>query len=357
MMRIDWLDKLQHMLQMLAFTLALAAIQYVLRPDRSYETLVRYCLCIGTSIWLLIDFGRHLFPSSAELGWPKGVNGLVLPMAGNVAGFLIGTALGDWWNGWPWSTFAPEHRGELKISIVITVVAGAVISYFFYSTSKSARLVFQMREAKKLAAESRLKLLETQLEPHMMFNTLANLRVLIGIDPTEAQRMLDHMIAYLRATLGASRNTSHSLSAEFDRLRDYLELMAVRMGPRLQYTLNLPADLRDHPVPTLLLQPLVENAIKHGLEPKIEGGSITVTARWGATKPSASTPDQLILEVIDTGVGVTLPAPLAPAASTDSGFGLAQVRERLTATYGKPANVTLTAPPSGGTQVTLCLPL
>lgn len=90
------------------------------------------------------------------------------------------------------------------------------------------------------AAEARLKLLETQLEPHMMFNTLANLRVLVATDPPRAQEMLDHFIAYLRATLGASRAALHPLADEFARLQDYLALMAVRMGPRLDYTLELP---------------------------------------------------------------------------------------------------------------------
>src|SRR4029078_471767 len=133
------------------------------------------------------------------------------------------------------------------------------------------------------------KLLETQLEPHMLFNTLANLRALIGADPRQAQVMLDHMIAYLRATLNASRSTTHSLQAEFDRLRDYLELMAIRMGPRLEYSLQLPPELEHTRVPALLLRPLVENSILHGLEPKVEGGRIAVSARREG--------NQLVLEV------------------------------------------------------------
>src|SRR3569623_437905 len=112
----------------------------------------------------------------------------------------------------------------------------------------------------------------------MLFNTLANLRALSGVDPNRAQEMLDHMIAYLRATLNASRAASHSLQAEFDRLQDYLELMAIRMGPRLRFTLDLPGALAQDTVPSLLLQPLVENAIQHGLEPKVGGGEVRVAA-------------------------------------------------------------------------------
>lgn len=118
--------------------------------------------------------------------------------------------------------------------------------------------------------------------------------------------------------------------------------MAVRMGPRLHYTLDLPAELAAHPVPPLLLQPLVENAIKHGLEPKVQGGNITVLARLAD--------QQLVLEVQDTGVG--LPTPLG-----SGGFGLSQVRERLTATYGTQSTMTLVADSLGNTRATVTFPV
>jgi LytS/YehU family sensor histidine kinase len=183
-----------------------------------------------------------------------------------------------------------------------------------------------MAEARKHVDEARLKLLETQLEPHMLFNTLANLRALIGVDPNRAQAMLDHMIAYLRATLNASRATSHSLQAEFDRIQDYLELMAIRMGPRLRFTLDLPGALAQAKVPSLLLQPLVENAIQHGLEPKVGGGEIRVTARREG--------DTVVIEVCDTGVGLSGDGP-----ASGKGFGMTQVRERLAALYGDRASI------------------
>jgi LytS/YehU family sensor histidine kinase len=172
---------------------------------------------------------------------------------------------------------------------------------------------------------------------------LANLRVLIGIDPVRATQMLDHMIAYLRATLSASRATTHALEAEFERLRDYLELMAVRMGPRLQAVLELPDDLRQQPVPPLLLQPLLENSIKHGLEPCVAGGQVRVRAsRRGQT---------LVLEVSDTGVG--LPAQRLQ----ETGFGLTQVRERLATAYGAQAALALSPNAPQGTLATIRIPL
>ena len=189
-------------------------------------------------------------------------------------------------------------------------------------------------------------LLQSQLEPHMLFNTLATLRALIAVSPPRAEAMLDRMVDYLRATLTASRAPLHPLSAEFARLADYLELMAVRMGPRLAYALHLPPELADAPVPSLLLQPLVENAIHHGLEPHVAGGRIDVRAQ--------RLPDGRIrLEVTDTGAGYD---PAAPARE-GHGFGLAQVRERLANRYGTAAALEIRAASAGGTSASIVFPL
>jgi LytS/YehU family sensor histidine kinase len=179
----------------------------------------------------------------------------------------------------------------------------------------------------------------------MLFNTLANLRVLIGLDAAQAQAMLDRLIAYLRATLNASRLSSHPLATEFERINDYLALMAVRMGPRLQVQLNLPEALRHLPVPPLLLQPLVENAIQHGLEPKVAGGRLQVTASAQA--------GQLQLQVRDTGLG------LGAVPSSGTGFGVQQVRQRLATLYGAQAQLHLQAAADGegGVLASITLPL
>lgn len=332
-MRIDWLAKASHFLQTLAFCLAASAIQVAFRPERSYEIPLVYALAIGTSIWLLIDFGRELFASSAHTGWPQGHGRWLLPLAGIAGGYLVGTLAGDAWFGW--SSWSGVGLQTLPTSLLVTVLAGTAASYYFYTRTQSSYLAARMAEAGEQATQARLKLLESQLEPHMLFNTLANLRVLIDSDPARARAMLDHLIAYLRATLNASRASSHSLQAEFQRLRDYLELMAIRMGPRLAFELQLPEELAAQDVPTLLLQPLVENAIRHGLEPKVQGGTITVRA--------SASGRVLALDVEDTGVG---PAHGAPSAD---GFGLAQVRERLRTRYGDAAR--LSFPPARGTGI------
>jgi len=341
-MKIDWLTKLSHWLQTTAFCLAISAIQFAVRPGRSYEMPLVYSLCIGTVTWAVIDFGRHAFTSARETGWPSGVAGAVLPLFGIVAGYFFGTLAGDIWFGWSsWST-NPDARSQLPVSITITTIAGVVCTYYFYTRNKARYLETKMAEARSHASEAKLKLLETQLEPHMLFNTLANLRVLVGTDSARAQTMLDHLVAYLRATLSASRTSNHTLQTEFDRLRDYLELMAVRMGPRLRYQLELPTELAHAQIPTMLLQPLVENAIKHGLEPKVEGGDILVQATRSGT--------ELQLDVIDTGVG------MVHGKGGADGFGLQHVRERLTSAFGERALVELVPQLRPGTGIRLSLP-
>ena len=325
----------------------LIALVLTLSQRGAWDVQLVYSLAIGMTSWLAIELGLRGLRGTGDSPWPAGWRGIALVVCGMGTGFVLGSAIGDAYSGNPQSLL---QRRDAVSTLLITVVASTAISFFFYSRGKASHLQARMAQAQRDAAEARLKLLEVQLEPHMLFNTLANLRALIGIDPPRAQVMLDHMNSYLRATLSASRSTQHPLENEFDRLRDYLELMAVRMGPRLAYTLDLPDALRSVPVPPLLLQPLVENAIRHGLEPQVEGGHITVRA---STRPGDSGP-QLVLEVIDTGVG--LPEQLPPPSPGQS-FGLAQARERLATLHGNAGTLELIAENTGGTRANVIFPL
>ncbi len=350
-MAVDRIAKLQHLLEVLAFSLVIATVQYAFTPDRPYASLVTYSLFIGVIIWAVIDLGREIIPSARETGWPQGWQGIALTATGIACGFGIGRVMADqvcrrmgFYDGFA----PPDPAVELRNAVIITLLAGTVGTFYFYSRSKSAYLERKMGEVQRHANEARLKLLESQLEPHMLFNTLANLRALIGVDPPQAQAMLDRLNDFLRATLGASRTTMHPLGAEFARLRDYLALMAVRMGARLQVRFDLPDDLANVPVPTLVLQPLVENAIRHGLEPKIGSGFVQINAQAQGRF--------LLLEVTDSGVGLgAAPAPRDGAGG--GGFGLEQVRERLATLYGDAASVQLEPRPEGGTHARVRLPL
>jgi len=290
-----------------------------------------YSQCIGLSIWALVDFGQYWLVKDRERHWRRLF--IIVPLCATL-GYLLGTTLAQFLFPVHDLTYWFEQPRKALGFLVISLLAGGISTYFFMSRE-------QLATAQRQTAEAQLKLLQTQLEPHMLFNTLANLRTLITLDPVQAQTMLDHMVAYLRATLSSSRATMHPLQAEFERLHDYLELMAVRMGPRLQYTLDLPAELAELSVPSLLLQPLVENAIKHGLEPKVQGGSIKVRA--------SLVKGRMCLEVQDSGVGLPHPA-------NTEGFGLTQVRERLATTYGTNSTLELVAADACGTCARVTFP-
>ena len=317
-------------------------------PGARFDVSLVYSFAISLAIWGLSDplrialrrwYGAHHGPHY----WFHGPRTWLHMVASIVFGYAIGIAIGNAYTGHdPWQLIAGSPQRFWSIGLFTVLLALGFNLYFQQrGTADSLR-----REA----AEARLKLLETQLEPHMLFNTLANLRVLIQTDPPRAVAMLDRLNDYLRATLRGSRTDAgagtHTLADEFARLGDYLELMAVRMGPRLAFGFDLPAGLRSHPVPPLLLQPLVENAIRHGLEPRVDGGRIDVIARQEG--PS------LRIDVADTGIGM---APDAHRPDTGGGFGLAQVRERVASLPGGGGTVQVTSRPGQGTTVRLTLPL
>lgn len=337
---IDWIDKLRNGLQVMAFCLAIAGIHAVMRPEKPYEVGLWYSVCIGMLNWALIDFGRHFFLSAKETGWPEGPMRVLLPIVGIAAGYVVGTLIVDTWYGW--SSWHESNQSEQKISLLITLIAGAMATYYFHNKYKDQHLATEVAQTQAQASQAKLKLLQTQLDPHLLFNTLANLRALITIDPPAALEMLDRMDAYLRATLSASRATAHPLSDEFARLEDYLELMKVRMGERLRYSLHLPKELAHIAVPSLILQPLVENSIKHGLEPKITGGEVKVSAEW--------LNGRLRLSVADTGVGMRA---VATHASPGQGFGMAQLHERLSTQFGGEITIECVANNPEGTCVNM----
>jgi LytS/YehU family sensor histidine kinase len=315
-----------------------------------------FSLCIGLSCMFLIDGGRRLVAwglrrwgigqPEVRAGWPGWEWMLIVVVTGVWGGIYLGYALAGWWLGLTVSMPGLHNPRTLFVVVTVSLLASLAVTIGSWGRARLAATEAQAERAQRAAAENQLKLLESQLEPHMLFNTLANLRVLIALDPPRAQAMLDRLIAFLRATLSASRVGTHSLAAEFERLADYLALMQVRMGPRLAFAFDLPAELRELPVPPLLLQPLVENCIAHGLEPKVAGGRIDIAA-------ARDDKDRLVLTVRDSGVGLGAAAP-----RPGTRFGLVQVRERLAALYGGRAGFHLEPGADGtGTEARIVLPL
>lgn len=366
--RLNSLALLRHGLLTWAACLAIALLRITLQPEHAFAIELTYSLAIGNSCWLLIELLRQVIHQPGDpAGWPRGARAAALIALGLGGGFIVGTAIGDAVLG----KSSWQGVAQLKAGVVITAITGIGLITYFRNRGQRAALEAAAQEAARTAAEARLKLLEVQLEPHMLFNTLANLRFLVASDPPRAEAMLDHLIAYLRATLGGSRTGLHSLAEEFARLSDYLALMQVRMGDRLRFDLDLPDELRTATVPALLLQPLVENAIRHGLEPQVNGGRIVVRARAmasdvGGPGDGGGAPSVLVIEVDDDGAGLppaaSAAAPAfaqesAPQDTTASPFGNAQVRDRLATLYGARGTMSLIANSAGGACATVRFPL
>jgi signal transduction histidine kinase len=312
-----------------AFNLVIALLlTYLIRSGSSFVENLVFSLCIGTLVWLFADGGRIAL--WGERRPPKLPFFLLLALA-NSLGWYFGVGLATRLLGIPPENFVFTQAKNTTGFLIFFILSCASISWFFWNRSKLQQLAAEAEAEKtrsaaieKQAMQAQLQMLQAQIEPHMLFNTLANLQGLIAVDAPRAQRMLDQLIQYLRATLSSSRSEQTTLAHEFALMEAYLGLMSVRMGARLSYALHLPDELRDTLVPPMLLQPLVENAIKHGLEPKVDGGHIEVRA--------AAAPGTLTLTVADTGLG--LDASGCSTSDIPGGVGAANVRERQRALYG-----------------------
>jgi sensor histidine kinase YesM len=210
--------------------------------------------------------------------------------------------------------------------------------------AEAARQQEQIAAAGRLIAEARLRALQAQIEPHFLYNTLANVVSLIDSQPAKARRMLERFIDYLRASLSASRAEHATLQGELDLAGAYLDVLGVRLEGRLRWRFELDPAVGSLPLPPMLLQPLVENAIMHGIEPKLEGGEIVVCARLEE--------GLLCIEACDSGLGLRM-APPRPGG----GVGLSNLRERLRQLYGSGAQLQLIENPAGGVTSRLLLPL
>ena len=205
-----------------------------------------------------------------------------------------------------------------------TILFGSVITYFWrshYKVIETQTLAHDERikrlSSEKDAAEAHLKLLQAQIEPHFLFNTLSNILTLLDRDPEKGKSMLAGLTRYLRTSLSESRKIMSTVGQEMALIKDYLKIYQVRMGHRLRFRIDVPDHIKEVSLPPMLIQPLVENAIKHGLESKIEGGEIAIRAETEG--------ENLRIEVIDSGLGFH--------SGRDPGTGLTNIRERLESLY------------------------
>ena len=199
---------------------------------------------------------------------------------------------------------------------------------------------------KRQVVEARMAAMQAQVEPHFLFNTLASIDHLIETDPARASTMQKNLITLLRASMPTLREAGdggpRDLKRELEVIRPYLEILKVRMEDRLRTTIDVPDGLLSAEFPAMMIQTLVENAIKHGLEPKPEGGLLSVRAEVQHGK--------LAVTVADSGVG------FGKAATGGTGVGLANIRERLRLLYGDKAALNVREHNGGGTAVTVTVP-
>jgi sensor histidine kinase YesM len=229
-------------------------------------------------------------------------------------------------------------------------INGLLISLIFFVKFRETRAAAALQKAEadrlllsKQAIEAELKLMQAQVEPHFLFNTLASVQYLTETNPKEASALLGHLIDYLRAALPQLRASSTTLGKEVELAEAYLNVLKMRIGGRMSFVIDVPTELKAHPFPPNLLISLVENAIKHGIEPAAAGGTVTLTARRDG--------ESVVVSVSDTGNGIT-----ADPASVGQGVGLSNVRERLAALYGSRGRFTLESLMPHGTRATLALP-
>lgn len=193
------------------------------------------------------------------------------------------------------------------------------------------------RELERTSLQARLSALQAQVEPHFLFNALASLQQLIRSQPATAERFLGELHDYLRLALPSLRQPMSTLDREFELASAYLTVMATRLGARLRFGLQVQAGCNDHKLPPLMLLTLVENAVRHGIEPKPQGGRIDLEARREG--------ERFVLEVRDDGLGLQA---AASSPTQGQGLGLANVRDRLAGLYGEAARLSVQQRPAGG---------
>ena len=263
---------------------------------------------------------------------------------GAVAGMQIGVFLVHHILGvelsWP-------LEGLLR-TLVMAMLFSSGAFYFFISRSRLKKRGEMIEEEKarrveveKEALEAKLRMLQAQIEPHFLFNTLSNVVSLIDTDPSRGKAMLLDLTKYLRTSLSRTLPEKTTLAQELDMIASYLNIQKIRMGERLNFKIDVPDALLSKVFPPMLLQPLVENAVKHGLEPKIEGGDIFIRG--------ASDQQGLRLEVTDTGLGFS--------SVNAGGVGMANVHDRLALLFGDRAKLVIEENAPSGVKVIIEVPL
>src|SRR5471030_2601539 len=230
---------------------------------------------------------------------------------------------------------------DVQIAAIVLAFGALVLALPLFLAQSQARTL-HLADLRQAALSAELKALQAQIEPHFLYNTLANTRYLARHDPDKAVQMLDHLIAYLHSALPDMRRAMSTLEREFTLAEHYLALMAIRFGARLSYRLDYPPELGAATLPPLMLMSLVENAVRHGVEPKPGAVHVAVSAAMDG--------ERLCIVVQDDGAGLQ-------AGVLGNGVGLRNLRQRLEALYAGRATFALLGADGHPTRAQLHLPL
>ena len=319
---------------LLLFNTAIGALLTVIEFGHGFWINLLFSQCIGIAI-SLVNTPLVLF---LRPGWRRWL-ALAVGLPSSV---LLGTMLAAGLVG------IPLAMDKVAQTMAIGLMFGAVGSAVFLQAERihlQEREIRQRRleeaERARREAEAHLQLLQAQIEPHFLFNTLANLASLIEANPVRARQLLDRLIDWLRVALARSRQEQATLEGELQLLENWLEILAIRFGPRLAWRIEATPEARRAAIPPMLLQPLLENAVKHGIEPQLGGGRLWLEASVEHGK--------LRIEIGDDGVGLD-------SAKSATGTGLDNVRARLAALYGDAGRLSISSHAGGGVRVRLELP-
>ncbi len=304
----------------------------------------RQTLLTGLSILLMMALAEACLARVRLGGWRRVLLQAGFVTGGAVMGTMARVAVASW--GAPKFMFI---WGWFISTVVLWMMFGG-LAYALMSVLRSEadardRLRQAARQREALEAqrlEAQFSALNAQIEPHFLFNTLANVKRLYETTPHRGRDMLVSLIAYLRAALPSMRRHESTLGQELELVRNYLTILQMRMGERLSFGIEAEPGLLDAKLPPMVLPTLVENAIKHGLSPLPEGGRIEIAARFVGN-------DHLSVEVRDNGQGF--------AASGGSGVGLANTRARLAALFGSDAALELEAALPRGVVARVRMPI
>ncbi|CAH1905065.1 Autolysin sensor kinase [Candidatus Nitrotoga sp. HW29] len=319
----------------LAYCTAIAGLLTLLLPREGFWHEFIFAQCIGFSIAIINSLALSRIPRG-KLRYAALSVTLPISIVVGVAVAIKLTGAGD--------EVYPNAWQPLLIGLFFGIIAS--ITFILFERIGQLNLEVKQRqlsqiESAKREMEAQLKMLQAQIEPHFLFNTLANVSSLIDNNPMLSKKLLERLNDWLRVALTRARSDHTTLGDELDMLENYLQILKIRFGERLRWTIDVPEDIRGLAFPPMLLQPLVENAVRHGIELKIGGGEILIQAVIKNTG--------LCIEVNDSGVGL-------PSNIDIDGTGLANVRARLTTLFGEAGKLTLENNATVGVTATLELP-